>query len=406
LAAGVIRASATMRDLTGLCVFDEQHSRIVRPERGRNHQTKMMQMLGDAASLGPSVSRADPEAVLPVAYGLALEVYPELLRSEVNKVPAFVTWFVGFPRYTRHVRGWLDSLHRKKRSVVLWGTIFLPLALLITNVVLAMIDDVPEWIRTIFGTALFLGTPLLAMGAWLLFFFSILVSSTRRKHTRWRKRLAALFCARDTARSFSRSSQTSAWPCAHVCDERLNVGALDALLEDDDLFSLYLQQFLAEHQVPCALPLYDEQGRYLFALPEKIAILSKALLQSVSRARDNELYILMVDLLELDASLDPLLQAVRVALGRHHQVLLVCPWPVDLPLPGEENPRGVARTDTMAGLMQSLTTERLLAAFSRIRRAFARLSVPVMCATSEESMPAILERIERLRGAHRGGLRR
>src|SRR5262249_1039580 len=95
------------------------------------------------------------------------------------------------------------------------------------------------------------------------------------------------------------------------------LGGLAALLEDDDLFSLHLSQFLAEHQVPCAVPLYDEQGRYLFALPDKVGVLARALLQAVSRGRDNELYVLLADLLELDASLAPLLQAVRVALGRH-----------------------------------------------------------------------------------------
>jgi hypothetical protein len=177
-------------------------------------------------------------------------------------------------------------------------------------------------------------------------------------------------------------------------------GGLEALLEDDDLFSLYLQAFLAEHQVPCAVPLYDEAGRYLFALPEKVGVLAEALVRAVGRGRDNELYVLLADLLELDAALGPLLAAVRVALGRHHQVLVVCPWPQGVPLPGEEA-RRQPRRDTLPGLVLSVAHARLHSAYQRIRREFARLGVQVVCAGSDESVPLILSRLERLRGARR-----
>ena len=42
-------------------------------------------------------------------------------------------------------------------------------------------------------------------------------------------------------------------------------GGLAALLEDDDAFALQVQRFLSEHQVPYTLPLYSQEGRYLFA---------------------------------------------------------------------------------------------------------------------------------------------
>ena len=110
-------------------------------------------------------------------------------------------------------------------------------------------------------------------------------------------------------------------------------GGLAALLEDDDAFVLLLQRFLSEHQVPYTLPLYDSEGRYLFAAPEKVPVMADALVRAVGRGRDNELFVLLADLLELnEEALDPLLRAVRVALGRHHQVMLICPWPPGLEL--------------------------------------------------------------------------
>ncbi|MFO0846468.1 MAG: DUF58 domain-containing protein [Gemmataceae bacterium] len=382
LAAGVIRANTALRDLTGLCLFDEQSSRLVRPERGANHVNKLMRQLGDAAALGPAAARADADRLLPLAYAFAQEVYPDLLRPEVNAMPAWLTWLVGMPRYTRHRRGVLDALHRSKRSMLLWGTTLIPLALFVANVAGALTGAAPEWAGTLLGAALFLGTPLLVAGTWLVFVFSLLVSARPRRRARWRKRLAALMCVLE-ARGGS--------PL---------YGALDLFLEDDDLFSLHLQRFLADHQVPCAVPLYDEQGRYLFALPEKVGVLAKALLHSVSRGRDNELFVLLADLLELDDRLDPLLHATRVALGRHHQVLVVCPWPQDVPLPdGGDRPPRSPGDGTLPELVLSLTEAKVHAAYHRVRRAFARLGVQVVCAGSDESVPLVLDRIERLRGA-------
>ena len=99
-----------------------------------------------------------------------------------------------------------------------------------------------------------------------------------------------------------------------------------------------LQRFLAEHQVPYSLPLYDRQGRYLFAAPEKVDVLAQALVRAVGKGHDNELFVLLADLLELEARLDPLLKAVKMTISRHHQVLVVCPWPPGVPPPGAEDP--------------------------------------------------------------------
>jgi hypothetical protein len=105
----------------------------------------------------------------------------------------------------------------------------------------------------------------------------------------------------------------------------------------------------------------------------------------------------MADLLDLEEDLQPLLQAVRVALGRHHQVLVVCPWPQGAPLPHEEiSPRG-REPKNLRGLITALTVEQMHTAFGRIRRTFAQLGVQVICAANEESVGLILNRLERIR---------
>src|SRR5262249_51914575 len=152
--------------------------------------------------------------------------------------------------------------------------------------------------------------------AMVLLFFRVLrmFFPRRRREYRWRKQLSALLSQR----------------------HGLGPGGLATLLEDDQLLGVDLQRFLTEPHVPIPLPLYDEQGRYLFASPGKVDALAAALLRAVGKGHDNEMFVLLADLLELSDHLAPLLRAVKVTLARHHQVIIVCPWPPGMPPPGKE----------------------------------------------------------------------
>jgi uncharacterized protein (DUF58 family) len=383
LAAGVLEVNTAARDLTGLCLFDEQASTVLPPARGRTQHNRVLQRLAEAAALAPAAGRIDPDALQGPAYDLAAAVYPDLLRPEVNAMPLWLTWLVGFPGYRRRWRGPIDFLHRRKGRLLLLGTLAVPLALVALNAVtLAGGWLTPDAQGLLLGGSLLL-VPLAFLAAWGAFLAGLLVGWGPRGRARRRKRLAALFAARYGPPG----------------------GSLEALTEDDDLYGLALQRFLAEHQVPYALPAYDEQGRYLPARPEKVGVLARALLRAVARGRDNELFVLMADLLELDGRWEPLLQAVRVALGRHHQVLVVCPWPAGLPLPGAgpapQHPPDLghrpAAGRALDALLSRVNAERFHAAYARLRQAFARLGVRVVCAGAEESASLILNRLERLR---------
>jgi hypothetical protein len=208
----------------------------------------------------------------------------------------------------------------------------------------------------------------------------VLFAPGTRRLARWRKQLAAIVSAR----------------------YGLAPGGLAALLEDDERCSLLLQRFLAEHDVPYPVPFYDGQGRYLFSAPAKVEVLASALAAAVGKGHDNELFVLLVDLLELDDNLGPLLRSVRVALSRHHQVMLVCPWPPGVPLPArsfEPLPHPTERAPRAALLpaLEEAATDRFHAAFRRLRQKFARLGVPVICAAEGEAVRLILDRMERMR---------
>jgi uncharacterized protein (DUF58 family) len=384
LAAGVLQANAAVRDLTGLCLFDERGATVVRPDRTGTHLTQMLNLLAEAATEAPTTGRADPEVLVPLAYAFARDVYPELVRPAVNAMPFWLDWVESFPRYTRRSFSLVRSLHRHKPKLFYLAVAGLPLLTAVVDGAVFLSGDL-SWPTRIL-VSLLAGAVSMALSLGLLLLFSgvLLVTWRVRRLARWRKRLAALLAER----------------------YGLAPGGLAALLEDDDAFALMLQRFLAEHQVPYALPLYDAEGSYLFAAPEKVPVLAKALLQAVGRGHDNELYVLFVDLLELDDRLGPLLQAVRVALGRHHQVLLVCPWPPGLERPAEEvGERSVMPRPAghLAQFLGQAATARFHAAYQRTRRAFTRLGVPVVCAAGDEPIPLILDRLDRLRAV--GGKR-
>jgi uncharacterized protein (DUF58 family) len=359
ICGAVIRANQAARDLTGLCLFDEHGDRYAAPDRRSAHRNRLLRMFADAADRPPADCRADPLPLIPLAYSFASEVYPGLLANDVNRYPWWLTWVTQFPAYNRTTTLW----HRLARNRLLWLSLLALPAVWVVSVLIVL----PVY------------------GAWRLWRMARytgladLAGNIGRRQA-WRKKLAALLSVRSG----------------------MAPGGLAVLLEDDDAFSLLLQRFLAEHQVPYRLPLYGGDGRYLFAAPRKVPVLAAALRRSVGRGRDNELFVLFADLLELDAALDPVVAAVHVALSRHHQVLVVCPWPPGLPLPVPDDADAqTAPPRSLAGLLRRSTRRRYHAAFFRLRRAFGRLGVPVVCAAGDEPVPLILERINRLRTLRR-----
>jgi uncharacterized protein (DUF58 family) len=358
IAASVAQANSADRDLTGLCLFDERGSAPLRPARGPRHLIDILNRLVDAGARSPAVGEAPLEPLLSLAHAFAEEVYPEMLRPDVNHVPFWLPW-IARRMQPATKRGHAGLIALYSLAIVLPSALFL------------------------LAQTLFLGQMnrgAIALGLPISLFFSALIFFWPReaKLVRWRKRLAALLSIRYS----------------------LAPGGLALLLENHEQIGHYLQRFLADHHVPYALPLYDAHGRYRFASPEKIEVLAKALVRAVGKGHDNELFVLLADLLEVGDRLDPLLRAVRVALARHHQVVVVCPWPPGVPPPSRNEPAGQPRIGAgvdVRAILDLAATARFHRAYQKLRRMFARMSVPVVSARSEEPVPLILERVDRLR---------
>jgi uncharacterized protein (DUF58 family) len=388
ISSGVVQASLGARDLTGLCLFDEKSTAAVRPARGRRHLIQLLHRLADAASLAPSSGETKLPLVLPLAYGLAYEVYPEQFRQDLNAFPWYLPVLFPQPAWTMRRPAWGDRLATRlnwfaPRMLALG--LFSFASLVSFSLVLVASGEVRSALGAVawgFGS-LFLGAAPMALT--LPFNTLRLLSGVRGRQYLQRKRLAALLAVR----------------------HGLGPGGLPLLMEDEERLTVHLQRFLAEHQVPYPLSLYDDKGRYLFTSPEKVHELSGGLLAAVGKGHDNELFVLLADLLELDEpALEPLLRAIKVARARHHRVLVVCPWPPGVPPPSEKPRRRRRRRrgepDWLRRAVLDAMFGRLHRAFRKLRRTFARLGVQVVCAENADSVSLILRRLDQLRSVQRG----
>jgi uncharacterized protein (DUF58 family) len=416
ISAAVAQASAGIRDYTGLCLFDESEVlRYLRPARGARHLAELLNLLSDAAGLAPTSGIARPRVLLSTALAFAYAVYPHLLRPELNAIPGWFPWLADAPGGDR-------PRFYVPRSLIRWfalGVAFLPFA--VTGLVVWLVWDELWRIREVIyefvspfaplPSSVLLLVGIAALASVIMLYYLLvrlaygvvgrLFAPRRRRRRQWRKRLAAVLAAHYD----------------------LGPGGIAQLLEDNERFALWTQRFLAEHHVPYALPLYDRRGHYLYASPGKVEVLASALLRAILRVRDNELFVLLVDLLELVDELDPLVRAVRVTLARHHRVLIICPWPPGMPPPGRPTAETVgdasdrepplppgapgaplgaqtrARFTGAAGSanLEELTALRLERAFHRLRRVFGEMRVSVVCAAGGDPVRVILARLNQLR---------
>jgi hypothetical protein len=171
---------------------------------------------------------------------------------------------------------------------------------------------------------------------------------------------------------------------------------VERLLRDDRLFAARAGRFLADHRVRVPLTLTGPGGDYLYRSPGKVAPLADALTRAVAVARDNELYVILADLAELTADeLMPLLAAARTARARHHSVLVVVPWPAEVPL---DPPPAVEGRAKLAAVVRHAQVTDYHRGYAALRAGFAAAGVPVVRANADDPVRRVLDRLDRLRG--------
>lgn len=415
VAAVVAQASAANRDLVGLTTFDDKTATAIRPGRTQTHMIGVLRKLAEVAALQPGTKGVPIEHLTRRAYPLAHELYPEVMSRKTNTMPLGRLWLPLLDRWW----GWIvlfiivvpPSLVAYKFASAL-NTELPPLPRPINRVVVNWLATTIE--STIRVTRnLFSGAPwpvripaaviiwvcsllfpsVLGLAFWFLYGFRGWFGQ-RAGELRRRKQLATLFCLQDGT----------------------GPDGIERYVHDDDAYADRVAVFLQHHQLRCPVPLYDDLGRYRFRCARKADVVAMELLRAVGRARDNELYVVLADLSELGADLDPLVKACRVARARRHHVMVIVPWPADVASPDEEpgaadddgkykkkkrHPDDMdpdARRKRISKIVLDNLTRQYHETFRTMRRALSGVGATVMRVDDGDAVRLVLDRLDRLRG--------
>lgn len=412
IAAVVSQASAANRDLVGLTTFDDEGATRSKTARTQTHMIQVLRQLAEVSALQPGTHGVPLDALIGRAHPLAHELYPEVMKRSSNSVP------LG--------RSWLPLLDKWWGWVILFFVVFPPclLAFFLSGVLDPGSVPLPGWLRKIYASWLggtlevavkilrnrgmslesrlvlfvvvwFALLNLLSFIAglfWLIYGARGWVGS-RRADLITRKQLAQLFAMQDGT----------------------GPDGIERYIHDDEEFGKRIGAFLAHHQLRVPMPLYDDYGRYRFRCPRKAEVLAGEIVRAIARARDNELYVILADLTELGEDLEPLVKACRAARARKHHVLVIVPWPADLPSPDEApppppDPEGKkrrrhpddlddrARARRISKIVLENMTKKYQDQFRAIRRALAHVGATVMRADDGDPVRLVLDRLDRLRG--------
>ncbi len=432
VAAAVAQASAGNRDLVGLTTFDEVDAKGMAPARTKLHMINVLRRLAEVSALQPGVGGVPPEHLTRRAYPLAQEIYPELMNKKVNSMSLARLWI---PLLDRKY-GWIIAL-LVLIGPILYGSFFYsmfhPALFSSENPVVAnYFKLVRYWSldRLNFAAKLIpTSWPFLLKLAWYFWAFALFYwlpttlgilfwllhgirgwFGERKRELTKRKQLSALFSLQDGA----------------------GPDAVERYIHDDTAYAARVAAFLQHHLLRCPVPLYDDAGRYRFRCAGKAAVLAQAMIHAVSRARDNELFVVMADLAELGHDLAPVVKACRVARARHHHILVIVPWPADVPSPDdpdaatpavtdeeESAPRDAvklpklkarsekerkrvlearSRNDSLVLSVRKSLTKQYHETFRALRRQLGRVGATVMRFNDGDPVQLVLDRLDRVRG--------
>ncbi|MCA9085520.1 MAG: DUF58 domain-containing protein [Planctomycetaceae bacterium] len=158
------------------------------------------------------------------------------------------------------------------------------------------------------------------------------------------------------------------------------------LIYDDSRMAWYAQSMLNEAGLAWMSPMIQTRNRGFHDGMATMQLLSKALTDCVSVARDNEVYVILANLLECATNIAHLMPAVRMALARHHRVIVVCPTPTFR----RPQPDSFRQEVTAENLLKQAEDIRLAELSLRLRRTLCRAGAAVSISGEQQAIRMIL----------------
>ena len=159
------------------------------------------------------------------------------------------------------------------------------------------------------------------------------------------------------------------------------------MVHDDNALAQRAQRFLADAGVSWMDPLVTSRSQGFHDGMATMELFGKAITESVAKAKDNEVYVVMANLLESATNISHVLPSVKIALARHHRVIFVCPTP-RFRRPGQLTE--VSDTPTAEELLARAEDLRAQELAARLKRALRRIGASAALSGEEEAIRLVL----------------
>lgn len=185
-----------------------------------------------------------------------------------------------------------------------------------------------------------------------------------------------------------RRSQAAAVLAEHY---GLNPYDLVRLIQDDQIMSEYCVRFLNEQGLAWISPVVANRAPGFHDGLSTMESLNTALAGSVMTAKDNEVFVLIANLMDSSAALNTLIPGIKLAIARHHKVVVVCPSATfRRPNRKAEWPENM----DAESLLQHAEDLRIVELSDRLFRALRRLGVSVSISGEESAIEMIASETE------------
>lgn len=367
VAGRLVGALLAQRDPVGLVTVDDRIRRIVPAGLGGRHRARLLRELSRSATDATGSPAPPLTEVYPQLEATLHQLYPELFRRDVNAPIGLIHRITELP----------SLVARVVIPAVLLGGIAYSLTAFFVR---------PEWAKR---TGL---DPYSVIVATALVSTSMLGLSFAARLWRKRRRGPKL-----------RVDRTSRKQVAAVMAAVEGGGPIELsrLIEDDDYLAERGNEFLVQRGVWVGAPPLSLPSERIREQRAKSRAVARWLLGRVAHGRDNELFVLFIDLLESRVEWETIQRAILVAASRHHQTVIVVPAPASadeefLGSAGGTAPRGIAAPQRPLSDIEASYRRN---AFRELKRVFSSVGIDVLALSQTESIDAALRRVERVRRA-------
>lgn len=164
------------------------------------------------------------------------------------------------------------------------------------------------------------------------------------------------------------------------------------LLIDDGPYAHFLQRLLCEHGKAWMNPLVPDPEIAKIMSQHALDPLVHSIQQAALRAKDNEVFVIFVDLLSQPRNTNELFSAFKMAKARHHRVVVVCPTP-NFKRPSTFS---LMQTEPMTAVQWRAKADdiRLAQNAAHVKKQLRDVAIPLGFSGEINSIPLVMSEIE------------